>query len=518
MDVDEEPQPFRSDGQGHPMETIYPFSRGVSILKELPVDNIFQILSFSDPKDIVAFSETCQAFLQITSTRTVWLNALRRVCEINSLFKPSFPFDDMSLLDLQRAAIFGAAPRFTRRLYKQEADNGAMFPFHRRVFNPRVTKSSKVASEDSGTLKTLHLIPGGRFLIASTSTLVHLFDLGYDATKLIRPHALASVALPGPGDPSISVLPTDDGTGLEVMVKARSYEVASRTCAIAHYQIFPLATCPEFVARSETPTVIEDRVEEGFLIKPGLSLLQRARKIFIWDTVRNLWASWKADEFPEEVFAYQDHIITISRKTITIWEIPTPHCDTADESLLENYPSMLSLSHPFPRKSLDIASATAVTSSTRWFSATSIKPCFLSIVGWKGGARYLARYTMQSLPRGANRNLPGSIPILMDTSPISAEWDHLVMLEEVQPCGADALSVWTSESQGIEVHISPMPTEKQAEGPPFKTVRLFEYPGVDHSVNFDFSLCPITGRLCTMTGYNSEILVVDFLVPEWKSD
>ncbi|KAJ7359531.1 hypothetical protein DFH08DRAFT_932002 [Mycena albidolilacea] len=46
-------------------------------------------------------------------TRTVWLNSLRRVCEVNSLFVPSFPHHEMSLSELQRAATFGAAPRRT---------------------------------------------------------------------------------------------------------------------------------------------------------------------------------------------------------------------------------------------------------------------------------------------------------------------------------------------------------------------------------------------------------------------
>lgn len=159
--------------------------------------------------------------MEITVTRTVWLNALRRVCELNSLFTPSFPYDDMSLSELQRAATFGAAPRFTRRLYKQESDavSASLTPFSRRIFAPRVTKSSNVASEQAGTLKTLDLVPGGRFLVITTDTLVHLWDLGHDATKLIEPHALASILLPEPQcEPAISILPTEDGTGLEVMV------------------------------------------------------------------------------------------------------------------------------------------------------------------------------------------------------------------------------------------------------------------------------------------------------------
>jgi hypothetical protein len=71
-------------------------------------------------------------------TRTVWLNSLRRVCEVNSLFVPSFPYDEMLLSELQRAATFGAAPRFTRRLYRQGTNSLA--PLACRVFKPRVVK------------------------------------------------------------------------------------------------------------------------------------------------------------------------------------------------------------------------------------------------------------------------------------------------------------------------------------------------------------------------------------------
>jgi hypothetical protein len=167
--------------------------------------------------------EMCRVICTLSLTRTVWLSALRRVCEINSLFKPSFPYDDMSFSELQRAATFGAAPRFTRRLYKSEGDavTAPLGAFARRVFIPRVTKSSNVASEDAGALKTLDLVPGGRFLIITTDTLVHLWDLGHNATKLIKPHAVASIPLPEPQcEPAISILPTDDGTGIEVMVMA----------------------------------------------------------------------------------------------------------------------------------------------------------------------------------------------------------------------------------------------------------------------------------------------------------
>lgn len=175
---------------------------------------------------------------------------------------------------------------------------------------------------------------------------------------------------------------------------------------------------------------------------------------------------------------------------------------------------MLSLSHPFPDTEVDIEAPT----STDWFSATSIKPCLMSLVGWKGEVRYIARYMMHSLGRGANRNVPGSIPILMETTTMPDASNHLEFPVDIQPCGGDVLTGWLSqESPVIEVNILPMPTERTAEGPPFKTVRLFKYPGAeDHLDELQFSLCPSSGRLCTITGDTNEIIVLDFLIPSWK--
>ncbi|KAJ6470609.1 hypothetical protein C8R47DRAFT_1222509 [Mycena vitilis] len=489
---------------------------GVSILLELPVDNIFQILKFADPADIFLFGQTCRKFLEITLTRSVWLNALRRVCDLNGLFIPSFPYDNMSLSELQRAATFGAAPRFARRLYKREVDptTVSLTPFARRIFIPRVTKTSNVALDDPGLLKTLDLIPGGRFLIIATNTLVHLWDLSYDATKLIRPHAIASVAMPElQCEPGISFLPTEDGLGIEVMVTANKLG----TVTIANYRIFPLDSHPEFTPVSE-PCTLEKIVMRSFLARPGLAVLHCGEEVLIWNTVNNLWVSWKAAEFPTKIFAYQDLIVAVGRRDIAIWEIPTPHCDNAATSCLDNYLPMISLSHPLPRSDRHLE--LEIPSSTDWFCATSTKPCFLSVVGYKREVRYVARYTMQSLSRAANRNVPGSIPILMETSTTPAAYDHLEYSTEIHPCGANILTAWTCpRSPVIEVNITPIPTERTAEGPPFKTVRLFEYRGPhERPEDFDYSLCPSTGRLCTMTGEGNEIIVLDFLIPSWNDD
>ncbi|KAF7351309.1 hypothetical protein MSAN_01562400 [Mycena sanguinolenta] len=466
---------------------------------DLPLDNIFQILKFADPCDIFAFGQTCSKYLEIARTRIVWLNALRRVCEINALFVPSFPYDEMSLSELQRAATFGASPRFARRLYREQtkAEPGSLMPCSWRICTPRVAKSSSVAAAEPGTLKTLRIVPGGRFMIIATDHVLHLWDLGYDATKLIKPYALASVALPEPNSrPSISFLPTEDGIGLEVMVMAFKAD----KFIVTIYRIFPLDAHPEV-----------------FLAKPSYCVFLSGNDILVvWDSARNLWASWKVDESPTHFFAYQDTIVGVGAKNITLWKAPRPNRDSASipTSDFDTYLPLLTLSHSFSsRHVLDIVS------STDWFnSCATSKPCFISIRGYRGDTRYIARYAMHPLDPGGNSNIPGSIPILMDQSPMTTAAEHLDYCEELYSCGGDLFVVWTSAtSPVIEANIASMPTERNNEGPTFKTVQLFEYPG-DRPKDFDFWLCPFTGRLCTVAGEGNGIIVLDFLIPGWKDE
>ncbi|KAJ6487825.1 hypothetical protein C8R45DRAFT_994446 [Mycena sanguinolenta] len=491
------------------------FTAPLVTLMDFPVDNIFQVLKFADPRDIFAFGQTCTKYLEITKTRTVWINALRRVCEVNSLFVPSFPYDEMSLSELQRAATFGASPRFARRLYKQQNDafTGCLTPRSWRTFTPRAAKSSSVASEEPGTLKLLRIVPGGRFMFIVTDTLVHLWDLGYDATKLIKPHALASIAFPEPNsERSISFLPTEDGTGLEVMVM---FNNTDSKFIVTIYRIFPLDARPEFICVAQTQFLATSL--RGFLAKPGYCVFCSGNNIVVWLAARNLWAGWKVEERPTHLFAYQDVIVGVGDKTITLWEAPPPNRNSATitSSDLDTHLPLLTLSHPFPTRH---SSWIEIGSSTDWFCATSVKPCFISISGLKENTRYIARYTMHSLDRSRNPNIPGSIPILMDQSPMTAAAEHLDYCENIYPCGEDVITTWTSGTNSvIEANISPMPTQKRNEGPTFKPVPLFEYPG-DRPDDFDFSLCPFTGRLCTVAGEGNDIIVLDFLIPGWKDE
>ncbi|KAJ7440152.1 hypothetical protein FB451DRAFT_1300792 [Mycena latifolia] len=477
-----------------------PFFRNEMLtLVDLPLDIIIQILKFARGTDIFSFSRTCKKCLEITLTRTVWMNAVRRMCEINNVFEPSFPLDDMSLLELQYAATSGAA-WFATRLNVQKSDttSASLEPLVRRIFSPRMVKTSDVAADKLGVVQKLVLVPGGRFLLIGTDHLVHLWDLGHGAGKLIKPHALASVALPVPGsDPYISILPAADGVGIEVMI--RSYNRDAKSSTLMVYRIFPSDRHPEFISITEPFTFTHASTISGFLAKPGYCILHSAHLIFFWDAARNLWTTWKAEQSLKRVFVYEDVIVGVSATTIAIWEMPTPHSDVMATSGVAHR-AILTLMHPFPNVDLEIST------SANWLS-TAGQPFFLFITA--------SRYIMQSLDRSANCNLPPSLPILMDTVLISPPVDG-PSPGEIQVCGETLFSLWSSPATPkIEVHVSPMPKQRKETGPPFIPLCLFEDEWGTTSQDptpFDFSLCPVTGRLC-MTVRENEILVLDFLIP-----
>jgi hypothetical protein len=98
---------------------------------------------------------------------------------------------------------------------------------------------------------------------------------------------VASIALlDTKSEPAISILPTEDGAGLEVMVMTTSSASETKKVTIANYHVFPLDTNPEFIPVCEPQTL--PSLQRGFLAKSGHCVLHCGKVIFVWNTARNL--------------------------------------------------------------------------------------------------------------------------------------------------------------------------------------------------------------------------------------
>ena len=137
--------------------------------------------------------------------------ALRRVCLDNSLFLPSFPISEMSDLELERSAM---APHRWIELCgafeKQRLnDPGARL----RPRATRIIDDSLVTVTEVGVITEFFMVPGGRYLVCSSSESISVLDLGYTSSADCK--LIASVGLPVDNRfKDFIVQATPDGMGL----------------------------------------------------------------------------------------------------------------------------------------------------------------------------------------------------------------------------------------------------------------------------------------------------------------
>ena len=113
------------------------------------------------------------------------MNAFRNVSIAQGVFLPSFPVEQMSLDDLEHAAL---SPRRLRARF-QKADRTTPFLTH------RVTPHSQGGDLAPNLILTVNLVPGGRFLVTSDRKgELHLWDIGYNVGGHMKMFPIATLA------------------------------------------------------------------------------------------------------------------------------------------------------------------------------------------------------------------------------------------------------------------------------------------------------------------------------------
>ena len=154
--------------------------------------------------------KTCKALQRSTRQRVVWVTALHRVCLDNTLFFPSFPISDMSDLELEKAAM---GPRrwieFFGALEKRHFND----PTARLRFRTARTINDLFSTEVFYGSTRIFIVPGGRYLVGSSSDGFSVLDLGYTSSADCK--LIASVEPEG-GSMICIVQATPDGMGLVI--------------------------------------------------------------------------------------------------------------------------------------------------------------------------------------------------------------------------------------------------------------------------------------------------------------
>jgi len=125
------------------------------------------------------------------------MNAVRNACISHGAYLPSFPLKDMSLDDLEHTA---SCPRRFRAMIQEHDGEQLATPLLTRHFIPRVPRQLGRASTQT-RIDQMALIPGGRFLLTSTSSgNLFLWDLGVNAGFHMKLFPIATLGAEGDSD------------------------------------------------------------------------------------------------------------------------------------------------------------------------------------------------------------------------------------------------------------------------------------------------------------------------------
>ncbi|KAF8167199.1 hypothetical protein B0H34DRAFT_669698 [Crassisporium funariophilum] len=411
----------------------------------LPFDIHLAMLRFVIPTDIIALRKTCKAMVQATSQRNVWLDAFNRLCSDNSVLWTSFPISEMSLLELESAAMGPA--RFTAAIRKAHINRLAVLPSH-LIHAP--LRSPEFVSV---SCKNIFLIPGGRYLVTLYLGYLEIWDLGKPGlrepiSQLMTIHRITTSC------EYFIVHPSRGGQGVRICVRkpiGYDFDAAELMFQWEIYNIdftneaIEIAKIASLTFRRESRRVFFHSVcDDLFVVVDG-------DVIKVWNFVLDKWASWTVDrhfaEGPRQIIVYKDTVTIVQDWGISIWNIP-PMRPNAQACALEPTSSDNSISrscfihykdtnHPY-----DFRCRGSIHSL--WFDL---------VVGMEA-KEYFQRYQIHLSrdPTSSNVLLPMS-PFLLRSPPDSFHSPYRI-------CGENAVMWWTTPTS-ISANIGPTVFEDQ---------------------------------------------------------
>ncbi|KAF6764469.1 hypothetical protein DFP72DRAFT_871968 [Ephemerocybe angulata] len=463
----------------------------------LPMDIVFQILQHLDPLDIVAMRATSRSLHVATSERIVWLSVLDRICEHYGIFKPTFPFEEMSLAQLEHAAF--SSSRFVKTV--QRFDPGPLGDNCAPVYQHRTIKSPRNADGKG----RLFLIPGGRFLLTS-GTEIRLWDLGHSSEPYhVKPRVIARTE---DGSALAAVCPSDDGKGL--VVAATSSADGRSTLRI--YEIDIQCNSPAFSKAAEL--VFDDIPHFSSLMNFHLTssnIVIHCRTYFAsWNWKERTGCKWpigKEEISDLSIYGIDDTVIVFDNDNqFNIWDVPD-HCPLS-------HPSSNDLANKPRRPKRFHRPAKTPALATHWntiFSGTPVwqrhLPPYLCTMATNSlhqhvkGASFMPMYT-PVLQRKAEAVFSDYYERVSElVSPLYQSGDHLVF------CAS------SSQSEATLVAAMPIPKEYSKEPIPISYMMLSDGLGgtFNHFITVHNGFCPMSGRLAYAREGVDEIVILDYL-------
>ncbi|KAH6918071.1 hypothetical protein BKA70DRAFT_1554222 [Coprinopsis sp. MPI-PUGE-AT-0042] len=468
------------------------------------MDIWYHIATFLDPPNLLVLRASCSMLLALCRQRSIWLQAARTMCRSHGLFLPSFSFETMSVEELTRLAL---SPFAFSRLFSMESKE-RLLALQTRSFNPRLH-----GSQDILKLRSLHLLPGGRYLLTYHEQHVCMWDLGYGGVAP-RPFPIAALHTKtifrsyGEKPPC----PTVDEMGVRFVVLSGDSPAAA--WALEIYEIYPGSKDPVFQCITSWQVPVYSDIlgyTSRYVILDSDNMVQIYA---IGDvnadgprcSLRDLWID---GDYPTrvailgDVFVMWCEDIHASMKVLSIPPIST----SVTTPCLPN----LIIPTSIPGELM------GMLYTSEWAGASTNNSFFALGTDVFSPTTELHLYQMVDLGPLANPRLPLALPTKLGKVPI-ANWSNFIGGPNLQPLASDFAVIGISGGQLTVAKISmscPLQEDsKELPAPSIKTLtdsNLYK----DNDILEEVSACLATGRLVTSNagdgGTDWIIRVIDYL-------
>ncbi|KAF6764465.1 hypothetical protein DFP72DRAFT_423288 [Ephemerocybe angulata] len=483
---------------------------------------IMHILRFLCPTDIISMRKTCRMMHRITKCRVVWLEALERVCEKYGIFKPTFPMETMSILELEHAS---TGPVKFLGGVKMYHDEECVRPYLTRTPQLRRERSS----HDSYSYDTFHLVPGGRFLLTSDLNTIWLFDLGYNMNVPVKPLPLAT--LEGFGEMQ-SIAPTTNGKELLIAsLKRFPYGGPEPKPILYIHQISPNHGTKDskFLCKRKLELQTHQAIHIGNIHLTSTFVFFKCKEEFVlWNWAENTGCRWPTfnTHLYLNTYPFKDTILAPGQnEEIYVYDLPTPTSLIATDQArpvklddLESITNGPKASFPPPGSASGRNGADLCTPSV-WCETSPFDP-HVCVIYPNEITSHLQLYSMKPMKDPESPFFPRSLPAPGGHTIKFYGDDHSSSFYQLLPSifrFDDELVICTSSHErGLLMSILPVPSKATLEEITPTTVVLVPSGSLMQEIEpTQFAFCPMSGRVVYFgsSGMSDDVQIVDYLLP-----
>ncbi|KAF8899792.1 hypothetical protein CPB84DRAFT_1779995 [Gymnopilus junonius] len=457
----------------------------------LPLDIHNLILELLSPSDIIALRKTCRTMVDATSQRLLWLKLVERMCQDNTVYRHSFPTDDMSVLELEYATM--SPKKWESLALKSESLEEELPSFATNIIRPEYF-SNDAEPED------LYLVPGGRFLIILQRGYLYLWDLGYISAIGSARSEMKEIARIQTDCSSYTVHASPDGSALRIL--AVSYEPEAFTkYDYDVLEIFPWKPSPQFTLIASLSVTSSYDLDFTSVCGDKLTLVY-GPLIKIWDFKEDEWATWNTNGEHRQILMTKETIVLIDEHNLSVWDVPKLVKDATARSAGEP-----TVQPSKPRCTLNY------TNGYRPFTGYICK----GLCDWYTGSPQPLWYDLLNTSNGYSYHFDRFEADVSDLQSLDIPIKSLPSFQlpntgiygafilPYRACGQSIIVPW-GNTRGMRCHIgSTTPGDTRDHN---VTLRL-----VDRISPRCVSFCPVSGRLVYISPFEDQIEVVDYLWP-----